>query len=208
MKVVLKLASFGLGDGRTSKRMAICVPVVQAVYGCLTEDRKQELRDVCNAVSTDQKMRKVYSVLNYLGFDTWGDRVCAHDRATLTLIEKYVKFKQGEVWMEMETKFNTSGFRPTGPDRARLQSGIHFSEHLATIVMKDQMRLLITEQHELGKKERERLQAKLAQAQLEYDIKCVINLPQSHSSLMKMSSVTILHHLAASMCTVIRQFIA
>jgi cilia- and flagella-associated protein 69 len=88
------------------------------------------------------------------------------------LIERYVKFKQGEVWMEIETKFNTCGFRPTGPDRARLQSGIHFCEHLATIVMKDQTRLLIGEQHELGKKERERFAAKLAQAQLEYNIKC------------------------------------
>ena len=73
--------------------------------------------------------------------------------------------------MEIETKFNTCGFRPTGSDRARLQSGIQFSEHLATIVTKDQTRLLISEQHEQGKKERERLAAKLVQAQLEYDIK-------------------------------------
>lgn len=145
--------------------------LLQVIYGCLTDARKQELRAICNAVSTDQKMRKVYAVLNFLGFSSWGEGVCAHDRATLTLIEKYVKFKQGEVWMEIETKFNTCGFRPTGTDRARLQSGIHFSEHLATIVMKDQTRLLIGEQHELGRKERERLAAKLVQAQLEYDIK-------------------------------------
>ena len=145
--------------------------VLQVVYGCLTDKRKQELRTLCNAVSTEQKMRKIYSVLNFLGFSSWGEDLCAHDRATLTLIEKYVKFKQGEVWMEIETKFNTCGFRPTGSDRARLQSGIQFSEHLATIVTKDQTRLLISEQHEQGKKERERLAAKLVQAQLEYDIK-------------------------------------
>lgn len=73
--------------------------------------------------------------------------------------------------MEIEKKFSTGGFRPTGPDRARLQSGIAFSEHLATIVMKEQTRLLIGEQEELGKQESERLAAKIAQAKLEHDIK-------------------------------------
>jgi cilia- and flagella-associated protein 69 len=140
------------------------------VYGCLSTERRQELRAICNAVNTDQRMQKIYSVMAFLGFDTWKG-ICAHDQATLTLMEKYVKFKQGEVWMEIEKKFSTGGFRPTGPDRARLQSGIAFSEHLATIVMKEQTRLLIGEQEELGKQENERLAAKIAQAKLEYDIK-------------------------------------
>ena len=139
-------------------------------YGFLSEERRNELRSVNNAVSTDQRMCKLYAVLHLLGFENISG-LSAGDQATLTLVEKYVKFKQGEVWMEMSTRFHVKGFRPTGPDRARLQSGIDFSDHLATIVAKDQRRLLQQQADREMAAERQMYAATLAQAKLEHDIK-------------------------------------
>eukprot|EP00983_Pelagomonas_calceolata_P025573 803311-Pelagomonas_calceolata.AAC.1 len=47
---------------------------------------------------------------------------------------RYVKFKQGEIWVAIASNFEASGIRPTAPDRERLTSGIELSEHLATAV--------------------------------------------------------------------------
>lgn len=138
------------------------------MYGCLGQKRKHELRAVSNAVDVDARMRKIYSVLHLIGFHEILT-LDAMDQATLTLVEKYVKFKQGEIWMDIASKFHTSGFRPTAADRARLTSGIDFSEHLSTIVMKDQTRLLRSEQEELAREEMRQYQDRLDQAKLEYD---------------------------------------
>jgi hypothetical protein len=128
------------------------------------------MRSVVNAVTTDQRMCKVYSVLHLLGFGNITG-LSAKDQATLTLVEKYVKFKQGEVWMDIGTRFHVKGFKPTDADRGRLQSGIDFSEHLATIVTKDQNRLLRQEHEREAADERRVYLDKLDQARLEYDIK-------------------------------------
>lgn len=45
------------------------------------------------------------------------------DQASLCLIEKYIKFRQGEVWHAIKEEFDDAGFRPTAPDRERLASG-------------------------------------------------------------------------------------
>lgn len=142
--------------------------VSQVVYGCLSKKRQHEIRAVCNAVNVDSRMRKIYSVLHLIGFNTIHS-LAAMDKATLTLVEKYVKFKQGEIWMEIASKFHTAGFRPTDADQARLQSGIDFSEHLSTIVMKNQTQLLQWEQEELARVELRQYQDRLDQAKLEYD---------------------------------------
>lgn len=71
--------------------------------------------------------------------------------------------------MDIASKFHTAGFRPTAADRARLQSGIDFSEHLSTIVMKDQTRLLRLEQDKLAQVEMAQYQDRLVQAELEYN---------------------------------------
>lgn len=138
------------------------------MYGSLTAQRAQEIRALSNAVSVDSKLRKIYSVLHQVGFDQV-DCLDAQDKATLTLVEKYVKFKQGEVWMSIASHFHTTGFRPTAADRARLKSGIDFSEHLSTIVMKDQANLFREEQEGLSLVETKQYRDKLNQAQLDYD---------------------------------------
>jgi hypothetical protein len=143
---------------------------MQVQYGFLDPSRRDELRSVSNAVSTDGRMCKIYAVLHLLGFDKISG-ISPQDRATLTLVEKYVKFKQGEVWMDINNEFHVKGFRPTGADRARLQSGLDFAEHLANIVTQDQRRLLEVAQEKNAVEERQAYTNKLNQAKLEYDIK-------------------------------------
>ena len=140
-------------------------------YGFLTPERRDELRAVSNAVTTDGRLCKLYCVLNLLGCAKLAEHLSPRDRATLTLVEKYVKFKQGEVWMDIATKFHTRGFNPTGADRARLQSGVEFSEQLAMIVMQDQRRLLRLEQAAEAEKEEKFYADKLAQARLEHELR-------------------------------------
>jgi cilia- and flagella-associated protein 69 len=151
-----------------------CLPLragVQVQYGFLSEDRRHEMRAVANAVSTDGRMCKIYSVLHLLGFNTLPDKLSLRDQATLTLAEKYVKFKQGEIWMDIATKFHVRGFEPTAPDRARLQSGVEFSEQLATVVVQDQRRLLRLEEERAAADEAAFYAGKLHQAKLEHDLK-------------------------------------
>eukprot|EP00892_Ulva_mutabilis_P011000 jgi/Ulvmu1/8272/UM041_0083.1 len=149
-------------------KRSLWIPRHEIVYGCLTKARQHGLRAVSNAVDVDAQMRKIYSIFHLIGFSSI-DVLDARDQATLSLIEKYVKFKQGEVWMDIASKFHASGFRPTAADRARLQSGIDFSEHLSTIVVKDQARLLQSQQDQLTQLEVAQYQDRLSQAKLEYD---------------------------------------
>lgn len=115
---------------------------VQVQYGFLEEGRKLEIRSISNAVSDNRRMCKIYAILNLVGFKN-ATGLDAHDRATLTFVEKYVKFKQGEIWIDMNTYFKATGFRPTASDRERLQSGIEFSQHLANVLIKDQQTVLL-----------------------------------------------------------------
>lgn len=139
-------------------------------YGFLYPQRRDELRSVGNAASTDDRMRKIYAVLHLLGFASI-EGLDARDMATLTLVEKYVKFKQGEAWADIDARFHAKGFRPTGADRARLQSGLDFSEHLANLVVQDQRRLLAEAAAAEAAAERQAYADHVAQARLEHDIK-------------------------------------
>lgn len=51
-----------------------------------------------------------------LGFDA-----CPYldpaDHAVLAAVEKYAKFRQGEVWRAIQAQFAESGVKPTAPDR-------------------------------------------------------------------------------------------
>ena len=117
--------------------------MLQVQYGFLETVNKEELRMVMNAVSTDARMRKIYSELCLVGFPLVAKGLDAVDRATLTFVEKYIKFKQGEVWFDMSCSFRTTGFKPTAPDRERLASGIDFSQYLATMVVKEQQTMFL-----------------------------------------------------------------
>ncbi|KAJ9526659.1 hypothetical protein QJQ45_017570 [Haematococcus lacustris] len=86
-------------------------------------------------------LAKVHGCFRLLGFGSLS-YLPATDAAALALVEKYVKFKQGEIWSAMAAEFEATGMRPTAPDRERLASGIELSEHLACALRETQAALL------------------------------------------------------------------
>lgn len=68
------------------------------------------------AVSGEALLSKLYAVFRVAGFGAF-NYIDDPDRATLAVVEKYVKFKQGEVWQTIQDEFQAEGMKPTEPDR-------------------------------------------------------------------------------------------
>ena len=98
---------------------------------------------------------RVYAVLKVLGFEALagsemsgsGDssgmaEIPCEDKATLQFIQEYVKFKQGEVWLDIADSFDRDGVVLTDFDQKRLESGIAASYLLAEQVQERQREIL------------------------------------------------------------------
>lgn len=117
------------------------LPQEMVAYGNMSAAKKEVLTVMTESVPGEAVLAKVYGVLKLLGFDSFA-YLSAADQAVLAGVEKYVKFRQGDVWRSMAAEFEGAGMRPTAPDRARLASGIELSESLAVGVREAQARLL------------------------------------------------------------------
>lgn len=148
----------------------LAVTHAQVQLGFVSGARRHELRAVANAVPPAARLGKVYAVLAQLGFASIAG-LDARDAATLTLVEKYVKFRQGEVWLDIATAFHARGFEPTAADAERLAGGAEFSERLAAVVVADQRRLLGAAEADAAAVEAAGYAATLAQAALEREAK-------------------------------------
>lgn len=82
---------------------------------------------------------------------------------------RYVKFRQGEVWVAIRDEFEASGLRPTRPDRERLASGIELAERLAIAVRDAQAALLAKELGAAAQKEAALFEGMRAQRKLEQE---------------------------------------
>ncbi|XP_046371006.1 cilia- and flagella-associated protein 69-like [Haliotis rufescens] len=93
-------------------------------------------------VDVYENMRaKIYSVFCKIGFtDLPG--LCVEDHVTLTIIEKYLDFKQGEVWTEIITELETERMRPVTPDLEAIEAISRAVEERAAIVASTQVELL------------------------------------------------------------------
>ena len=111
-------------------------------YGNTLPSKRAQMQAVSEACSSEQLLAKIYSVLKIAGIDNIAKYVSLEDQATLCLIEKYVRFKQGEVWRQIKQELEEEGVRPTAPDRLRLASGIELSEALAESVKEAQRQIL------------------------------------------------------------------
>ena len=87
---------------------------------------------------------RVYAVLKILGFKSLaeGEDVSCQDKATLQFIQEYVKFKQGEVWLDIAASFEKDGVKLTSFDQVRLESGIAASYSLAEQIQEKQREIL------------------------------------------------------------------
>mmetsp|Transcript_54941 Transcript_54941/g.174669 ORF Transcript_54941/g.174669 Transcript_54941/m.174669 type:complete len:289 (+) Transcript_54941:303-1169(+) len=113
----------------------------QAAFTFQDPGKRSAQEQVEGAVGVDEMMAKVYSVVAGLGVDSLG-YLDHSDAATVASIEQYVKFKQGEVWQDINSELEREGMKPTEPDRLRLTSGIQRGERLAADVAGEQASIL------------------------------------------------------------------
>lgn len=61
-------------------------------------------------------LAKIYGIFKLIGFDAC-PYLDSRDHVVLAAVEKYAKFRQGDVWRSIQADFNTAGIQPTAPDR-------------------------------------------------------------------------------------------
>jgi len=84
---------------------------------------------------------KVYSLFCKMGFtDLPG--LTVEDHVTLTIIEKYLDFKMGEVWSETVAELEAENVRPVTPDQEAVEAVTRAVEERAAIVATTQTELL------------------------------------------------------------------
>lgn len=97
-------------------------------------------------VDVSENMRaKIYSIFCKIGFtDLPG--LTVEDHITLTVIEKYLDFKMGEVWTEVLSELEQEQIRPTTPDMEAVEAISRAIENRAEIVAGTQVELLEAQQ--------------------------------------------------------------
>mmetsp|Transcript_28281 Transcript_28281/g.34349 ORF Transcript_28281/g.34349 Transcript_28281/m.34349 type:complete len:858 (-) Transcript_28281:68-2641(-) len=125
------------GDGTRTE----WIPSLDTSYSFQSEDKKSLMKSLTEVVTGEKILAKVYSVFTNLGFDSI-DYVTDKDKATVETIRQYVKFKQGEVWQDVQVDFDLAQMRPTLPDRERLQAGMDKCEQVAKELASKQQRLI------------------------------------------------------------------
>jgi hypothetical protein len=72
----------------------------------------------------DGIMSRVFAVCSLLGFDNLRRCAAHQDALTLSTVERYVDFKEGQVWEDTQAMFAAEGMVPTGPDRQAIATAI------------------------------------------------------------------------------------
>lgn len=93
-------------------------------------------------VDVSENMRaKIYSIFCKIGFTDLAG-LTLEDHITLTVIEKYLDFKMGEVWTEVLSELEQERVRPTTPDLEAVEAISRAIENRAEIVAGTQQELL------------------------------------------------------------------
>ncbi|KAK3587960.1 hypothetical protein CHS0354_014478 [Potamilus streckersoni] len=99
-------------------------------------------------VDVSENMRaKIYSLFCKIGFSDLPG-LTIEDHITLTVIEKYLDFKMGEVWSEIITELEQEKIRPTTPDQEAIEALSRAIEERAQIVAGTQQELLEAQQNQ------------------------------------------------------------
>ena len=100
-------------------------------------------------LSVFPRVHAVLKLLDFGGPGALGDggesgeaALPCEDRATMQFIKEYVKFKQGEVWLDIADSFDRDGVVLTDFDQSRLESGMAASYLLAEQVQEKQREIL------------------------------------------------------------------
>ncbi|KAL5007038.1 hypothetical protein ScPMuIL_015844 [Solemya velum] len=99
-------------------------------------------------VDVSENMRaKIYSIFCKIGFtDLPG--LTVEDHVTLTVVEKYLDFKMGEVWSEVILELEQEQVRPVTPDQEAIEAISRAVEERALIVAGTQQELLEAQQNQ------------------------------------------------------------
>ncbi|XP_022085503.1 cilia- and flagella-associated protein 69-like [Acanthaster planci] len=96
-------------------------------------------------VDVFENMRaKIYALFCKIGFDDHPS-LSTSDQVVVCIIEKYLDFKQGEVWKEVTSELEQEGVRPVTPDEEALSVINRTTEELAINVADTQVDMLETQ---------------------------------------------------------------
>ena len=95
-------------------------------YSTLTIERSATEEAAAKAAKrdADHMMSRVFAVCSLLGFDNLRAYCSPADALTLTIVERYVDFREGEMWEETEEMFREEGMRPVAADRQHMEASI------------------------------------------------------------------------------------
>ena len=126
----------------------------ESIYNFSDQKRVADMERIKNSLSGDAMFMKIYSIFKLLGFDRF-DGLTGRDGSTLCLVKEYVRFRQGEVWQDIQGAFSESGLEPTENDVQRVESGIEHARQLATEVREKQTGVLADEAEARRSEERQ-----------------------------------------------------
>lgn len=93
-------------------------------YATLSKSRASEEAARTGASRSDGVFSRVFAVCSLLGFDNLRRYCSTADALTLAAVERYVDFKEGEVWEDTKLIFERDGMFPTGPDQQTIDAAL------------------------------------------------------------------------------------
>ena len=95
-------------------------------YAMLSRRREETERrfDDAARLDADGMFTRVFAVCSLLGFDNLRRTCGVADAVTLAAVERFVDFKEGEVWEDTRDIFEREGMFPVGPDRQTIDEAI------------------------------------------------------------------------------------
>jgi hypothetical protein len=93
----------------------------------------------------DGIMSRVFAVCSLLGFDNLRRSAAHADALTLLTVERYVDFKEGEVWEDTRAVFEAEGMVPTGRDRQAIAEAIA-TAHATAGALAESQRVMVAVQ--------------------------------------------------------------
>jgi hypothetical protein len=140
-----------------------------STYSTLTIERSTTEEAAAKAAKrdADHMMSRVFAVCSLLGFDNLRAYCSPADALTLETVERYVDFKEGEMWEETEEMFREEGMRPVEADRQHMEASIAEAKDTA-LELRDVQRGMLAEEEEKARQltMKERLTARLAKADI------------------------------------------
>lgn len=116
-------------------------------YTMLSKARAAEAERTAEAArrGVDGIMSRVFAVCSLLGFDNLRRSAAHADALTLLTVERYVDFKEGEVWEDTRAVFEAEGMVPTGRDRQAIAEAIA-TAHATAGALAESQRVMVAVQ--------------------------------------------------------------